>query len=168
MSIKAIEKILEKVVISQNDLVTETKITEIEKTINSKLPEYYLNFLKKINGDALVNSKKIFEGIPENRTDYFGTFDSVSNIVSNYKNLLRICEEFEIGVNPKEVLIIGNTLNGIASIAIGLNDNNKGSIYWLDGSDLDDIIFIKISNSFSEFLELLLENPTRSRSALAE
>jgi hypothetical protein len=155
MSMREVEELLKKAEITQNDLVTNIKIASVEKIINTKIPEYYLNFLQKINGFIIINSKKIFQEIPENRTDYFGTFDSISNLSSNYNNLLTISEEFDININTKDILIIGTTKNGVASIAIGISETNKGHIYWLDGSDLDDIIFIKIADSLHEFIELL-------------
>ncbi|MDI9858057.1 SMI1/KNR4 family protein [Flectobacillus roseus] len=152
---KEVEKLLKKAEIIQNDLVTNIKIASVEKIINTKIPEFYLNFLQKSNGFVTINSKKIFQEIPKNRIDYFGTFDSISNLSSNYNNLRTISEEFDISINTKDLLIIGTTMNGVASIAIGISETNKGHIYWLDGSDLDDIIFIKIADSLHEFIELL-------------
>lgn len=152
---KEVEKLLKKAEIIQNDLVTNIKIASVEKIINTKIPEFYLNFLQKSNGFVTINSKKIFQEIPKNRIDYFGTFDSISNLSSNYNNLRTISEEFDISINTKDLLIIGTTMNGVASIAIGISETNKGYIYWLDGSDLDDIIFIKIADSLHEFIELL-------------
>lgn len=141
--------------------ISEIDVVQFEKEIGYSLPEQHRNFLLEHNG-----------GRPkDNYHFYVPTWQYNSSLIQKLKGIdpnapgldLRQAHEITGDILPEGSLIIGNDPGG-NSILIGLNDLNRGKIFFWDHEKGPDARLSSweeyknlhfLANSFNEFFALL-------------
>jgi SMI1-KNR4 cell-wall len=136
--------------------VSDLAITEIEKTVSVKLPEDYLEFVKKYGGTSFDGYAIAFlnENGNEPEEIIVDVFYGVGRKVENY-DLLDKYQTFSDRI-PKRMLPIAQT-PGSSQFCLSLSGIDKGKIYFWDmaedvGGNAEEANLHLIDNSFEEFI----------------
>ncbi len=141
-------------------ILTEERLIDFEKRLGTSLPSDYRNFVLQYNG-----------GVPEPagfwvKENSFG--DEVYLFYGLHNGPMWFSIDFSIGDEqygiPKGLIAIGEDGGG-NFICLGIEEGNKGDIFFLDHeihpydnpNSLDGIT--KLANSFSEFISNFREIP---------
>lgn len=121
--------------------VTKENIEELESILDVSLPQDFINFITENNG-CYINPHCYY----------------VNNRLESINNFYDVCEAYEFRdlELPDYFIPIARDAGGNQS-CINMSNDDYGKIYFID-HEIEDR-FELISNSFSDFLSLLIDNP---------
>ena len=154
------EKLKELGAISNNEIKfsKELNFKKIEKKLNFKFPKEYKNMIKEFNGNS-IGFKQGIQYIPKvappivTKKGYLG-LDFFYGINEGNLNIFSENKSY-IDILPSNLITIGLVLSGDE---ICFDRVTKNIIYWWhEASSFNEQVFL-ISNTFSDFLNILEAN----------
>jgi len=144
-------------IIREENLATESQLSEYEAKIGDKLPEEYRNFLLKYNGGIIFPTNPTVEA--DTDWDLWGLkrFLSIGDLKLqldyqmhyNYKSVIAELDINKYEIDLSKLVTIAVAFRGLYHIYIGKED--FGRLYFSCYQDWDGLVRIK-TKSFDEFL----------------
>ena len=123
--------------------ITNSDFRSLERMLNVKIPELFMDFMKDY-----ANSSTIQDRIFDEDYQQFWIINEFTSYTEMYNLSKRIVKDFD-----RKMLVFGNDPNGMLFF-LSLEELDYNNVYILNVDISKE--FIKISNSFDEFINNLV------------